>query len=190
MIRRPGLGAGPCLNIRSQDALASTSDTRFRNSTMRHLLTSTWERLIDHKWTILTAPEVLPWFTTDDPVVCLNFHDIRNFDFGGGWASPGTEIMLPLSPRHLLYTQIARKSPQRGTVMNTQQAELVRSMLAQHAFRYIFSPTPDPSIEALRPPIVNAEAVKNDIDQWRNWNEGQSEAERELLITAAPSATG
>ncbi len=147
---------------------------------MRHLLTSTIERLSSHHWTILSAEDDLPWFTTDDPVIRLNFRDPSSYDFGGGWEIPKTNILMPLSPRHLLFTQVGEKSFQRGEVLPRHMAMMLRKMMAEHAHRYIFSPHIDPSIPSYRPRIVDGEAVRGEVEQWRRWHEEQSLAEREM----------
>lgn len=67
-------------------------------SGMRHLLTHTVKHLERHKWTILRPPEDLSWFTSDDPVIRLNYYDAGRYDFNGGWGNKGTEIILPLAP--------------------------------------------------------------------------------------------
>jgi hypothetical protein len=67
--------------------------------TMRHMLTETLKVLYKHRWTILEAPVGLSWFTSDDPVVCLNFRSPSDYDFGGGWDRTRGNIMFPLSPR-------------------------------------------------------------------------------------------
>ena len=41
--------------------------------TMKHVLTDTLKVLHGHNWVILKAPAGLGWFTSDDPVICLNF---------------------------------------------------------------------------------------------------------------------
>src|SRR6185437_6304634 len=78
---------------------------------MRHLLTDTLNKLTEHHWTILSSENDLPWFTTDDPVVRLNFRSPSHYDFEGGWGIPKTNIFLPLSPKHLLFTEVGDKSP-------------------------------------------------------------------------------
>ena len=148
---------------------------------MRHLLTTTLARLAEHRWTILSAEDDLPWFTTDDPVVCLNFQSPSKYDFKGGWGSPGTEIMLPLSPKHLLYAQVGQKPPARGTVFSRPQASMLRKLIAEHAHRYIFSQRIDLEASKLRPRIVNAEAVRNENEQWRNWHSEQRAAELKFV---------
>jgi hypothetical protein len=149
---------------------------------MRHVLTKTLDRLLEHRWTIVSAEDDLPWFTTDDPVVRLNFKNEHNYDFKGGWGSPNTNIFLPLSPRHLLLTQIGKTGPyQRGDFLPRPMAIMLRKMIAEHAFRYIFAPIPDPTIAAYRPRTVNAQAVEHERDEWRNWHKEQSAIERELL---------
>lgn len=69
---------------------------------IKRALKKTLKALYQHRWTILLPPEGLNWFTTDNPVVRLNFSSVNNYNFGGGWGSPGTEIFLPLSPQHLI----------------------------------------------------------------------------------------
>jgi hypothetical protein len=149
---------------------------------MRHLLTNTVDRLLDHKWVILSAEDDLPWFTTDDPVVRLNFRSPSDYNFHGGWGVPKTNIFLPLSPKHLLFTQVGEKTFQRGEVLPRHMAIMLRRMIAEHAHRYIFSPYKDPSIPQYRPRAVDAQAVRNEEEQWRKWHDEQSSAERELLF--------
>ena len=148
---------------------------------IRHMLTSTLERLAQHRWTILESPRDLPWFTSDDPVVRLNYHDHTKYDFGGGWGSHGTEIILPISPKHLFYTQVGHKVPERGTVAPREQAMLLRRMIAEHAHRLIYNPHPDFAIQKLRTRHVDEAAVKQERDQWNRWHLEQSQAETELF---------
>ncbi|WP_158941865.1 DUF4238 domain-containing protein [Granulicella sp. S190] len=147
---------------------------------MRHLLTSSIDRLSDHKWTILSTEDDLPWFTTDDPVVRLNFRNRHDYDFKGGWDVPKTNIFLPLSPKHLLFTEVGAKSQQRGEVIPRHQVILLRRMIAEHAHRYIFSPREDPTVLQYRPRNVDPEAIRSESKQWQGWHEQQSLAEREL----------
>jgi hypothetical protein len=81
---------------------------------IQRALKQTLKVLHQHRWTILSPPEGSAWFTTDNPVVRLNFRSVDNYTFGGGWGSPGTEIFLPLGPQHLMYTQIGKTPPRRG----------------------------------------------------------------------------
>ena len=144
------------------------------------LLTETANILHEHKWTIIRPAEGLHWFTSDNPVIRLNFNSIDKYDFKGGWGSKGTELMLPLGPEHLMYCQIGNRPPQRGTRFDAQKTHLIRRLIAEHAHRLIFSQKADPSVESLRPRLVDASAVSDEKDQWNRWHEEQSESERQL----------
>ena len=148
---------------------------------LKHLLTKTVNALLAHKWTILRAPEGIEWLTSDDPVVRLNYHNLIRYDFKGGWGSVGTEIFLPLSPRHLLYTKIGSKPPQRGTVMPIELANQLQRFTIEHAHRFIIAATPAKSVSELRPRIVDPVAFKADVEQWKRWHEEQTTAERNLF---------
>lgn len=44
---------------------------------IKHLLNKTAEVLQQHRWTIITPPKGVEWFTSDDPVIRLNFHNFN-----------------------------------------------------------------------------------------------------------------
>ena len=152
---------------------------------IKHLLDKTLNVLLTHSWGILKPPDDLLWFTSDDPVVKLNYYNESKCDFGGGWGNPGSEIMLPLSPRHLLFTHIGAPASPNGTILPRRKAKFIRRFIAEHAHRMIFASTEDPQVRKLRPRMVNLEQVRFESEQWANWHRGQSEAEREFAGKAA-----
>lgn len=147
---------------------------------MQRALTSTSNILHAHRWTILTPPDGMTWFTTDDPVVRLNYYANREHDFKGGWGNSGTEIFLPLGPRHLLYTKVGERPPRRGSVVPHATALMMRRFIAQHAHRFIFSATADSDVPKLRPRKVDAALLHSEAEQWRRWHVEQSLAEQQL----------
>ena len=147
---------------------------------LKHLLTSTLKILFDHRWTILKPHGDAFWFTSDDPVVRLNYNSPTDYDFGGGWGSKGTEILLPLGPRHLLYTKVGDRPPQRGWAFSSEQTETLQVMLAKHAHRMIFSNSPSPVITSVRARTVSSDAVRAEREQWEKWHDEQTKAEGEL----------
>lgn len=148
---------------------------------MRHLLTKTIAALQENRWTILKPPEDLTWFTSDDPVVRLNYYGKGSYDFKGGWGNPGTEIFLPLGPRHLLYTKVGTKPPKRGTVLRRNAAAKFRRLIAEHAHRMIFANVQDQLITSLRPRHVDHAAFEREKEEWDRWHSEQSNAETDMI---------
>lgn len=169
----PGQGHG----ILKAEVIAGRSLWFFE---MLQVLTNTVKALHGHKWTILVPPDDLTWFTSDDPVVRLNYYADGKYDFKGGWGSSGTEIFLPLDPRHLLYTQIGKRPVRRGSVATRQFVEMTRRFIAEHSYRFIFAQSADSEVPRFRPRIVDASRVRDDREQWERWYEEQTMAEREM----------
>jgi hypothetical protein len=147
--------------------------------TMKHLLTSTLNVLHRHKWTILEAPPRLTWFTSDDPVICLNFRSESDYDFGGGWNRDRANILFPLSSRHLMFTEIGAM-PYTRRVPSRYYARLFRRVIAEHAHRSIYAAAEDAKIPQLKPRVVDAEAFRNERTLWATWYEDQCRAEQSL----------
>jgi hypothetical protein len=148
---------------------------------IKRALEGTAQVLHRHKWTILSPPRDMNWFTSDSPVIRLNFFNPSRYDFKGGWDSNGTEILMPLSPKHLLYTKVGKRSPLLwGNPVPTSQARLIRRMIAEHAHRFIFSVDPDPDVPRLRPRVVSTDLFQSEREQWDAWHSEQSAAQSEL----------
>lgn len=146
---------------------------------MKHLLTRTLKVLPQHIWTLLEAPSGLPWFTSDDPVVCLNFRSETDYDFAGGWNRDRGNILFPLSPRHLMITEIGgNRYPRR--VPSRYHARLFRQIIARHAHRRIYSSTIDEKIPQLKPRTVDARAFQSERALWERYYQDQSSAELAL----------
>ncbi len=148
---------------------------------IRHLLTKTASVLHEHKWSLLKPPDGLAWLTSDNPVLRLNYYPDGTYDFNGGWGNPGTEILLPLDPYHLLYTKVGERPPRRGSIVPRAEAQKIRRCIAEHAHRFIFASLIDAEVPKLHPRTVDADILRRENEQWRKWHEEQTNAERELM---------
>lgn len=146
---------------------------------MKHLLTKTINRIPNHRWTILHAPSEMSWPTSDNPLIRLNFRDSKNYDFNGGWGVKNGDILLPLSPKHLLYTCIGNRVPPRGTTLDPANAKLIKNIIIQHADRHIFSQESS-DIHLIRPRLVCPITHKEEQENWHRWHIEQCKAEIEL----------
>lgn len=148
-------------------------------SSIRYLLKKTAEVLLTHRWMILAPPQSMDWFTSDNPFIRLNYYRPGVYDFRGGWGNKGTELILPLSPRHLLYTKVGdRLHIPRELPENT--ATLFRQIIAEHAHRHIIAASPDVAVSTFRPRIVDAKAFEQEKASWNQWHKRQTEAENNL----------
>ncbi len=136
---------------------------------IKHLLSQTARVLHGHRWSLMVPPNDMEWITTDDPVIKLNYQSEGQFDFGGGWGSPGTEILMPVSPRWLMYTKIGQKGLSREIHINCDNALRINRMIARHAHRAIFATEPTTDIAAFRPRLVDIAMVEEEKRQWSEW---------------------
>lgn len=143
----------------------------------RFVLTKTIKALKEHKWCIVRPARGYHWFTSDHPVVKLNDYGNGSYDLKGGWGRKGGNIFMPLSPRHLLFTQIGDDLPDHLTLTSEQTKQFQR-LIAERTFRWLFAREPLRIIPKIRPRHIDPEAFNNEEEQWRNWHEIQKQAEK------------
>lgn len=131
-----------------------------------------------YRWTILHAPPGVTWPTTDNPFTNLAISTNGRMSLGGGWGVPGSQLFLPLSPKHLLYTRVGTRPPQRGTTLNIDDAKFFRAVILSGANRYVFAVDTE-EIESIRPRKVSREQFDAEVTAWANWHEDQSKEEAE-----------
>ena len=128
---------------------------------------------------MLNAPSGVEWMTSDDPVIPLNYYARGRYDFKGGCGNRGTEILLPLSPHHLLYTRVGhRDRPQRD--VEPSITKHFQRFIAEHAHRSMFAVRPTSDVENLRPRVVDRVRYEHETQMWNRWHEEQSRTELQL----------
>lgn len=140
---------------------------------MRHILSETINIIPDHNWVVLRPSPETEWFTSDVPLLRLNYYEPGRYDFNGGWGSPGTELMLPLSPRHLLYCQIER-SERKGGACSRLATFRMQQILAERAFREVYATQGVRRVEWWRPRRVDREMYRAEQRMWVEWHDEQS----------------
>lgn len=143
---------------------------------IEHVLKSTINRLPNHRWTILHAPPGVTWPTSDNPFMRVGVGTNGTFSLEGGWDVPGTQLFMPLSPKHLLFTCVGSPPPRRGTTLSLAQAAFFRTMILTGAHHYVFA-TDTRDIEECRPRTVCPEQFKAVRKHWAEWHDSQSKEE-------------
>ena len=169
---------GPETMLVQLEALGGRSSWLYE---IQRLLTSTWKMLAEHRWTVIRPAAGMAWFTTDNPVMKLNFSSSAEYNFDGGWGSRGTEIMMPLDPQHLLYTKIGQKPPQRGHQLTQEATLLIKRFIAEHANRFIYAAEVDPVAVRARKRTVDRAAARAEQEAINNFHKIQTEAEWDML---------
>lgn len=118
--------------------------------------------LQSHQWTILRMPDGLHLPITDSPTIKLGLDNNGSRSYGGGWNSDGTVLMMPLSPSHLLFSEVGRKRPSRDTVLPRHKAEEVIAHLVRRAFRDLYSHSPELNVDAIRKRIIDPEVFRRE----------------------------
>ncbi|MHB8775120.1 MAG: DUF4238 domain-containing protein [Bellilinea sp.] len=142
----------------------------------KFLLTKTIKVLQGHKWSIVHPAQGYQWFTCDHPVVRLNYYGDDKYDLKGGWGNKGANILMPISPRHLLFTQIGDELQDRFTLTTVQTKE-IQQFIAERSLRWVFAHRPLKIISKLRPRHIDPEAYNREKEQWEKWHELQSQTE-------------
>ena len=154
-------------------------------ASMRHLLTGAAETLCGHRWSVVEPHGDAEWPLTDHPVLRLNYYEPGRYDFGGGWGKRGSEIMMPVSPRHLLYVQVGSTTPPRFE-FSRQHTQIVQRLLVERAHRWVFATTPEDWVLDVRPRIVDAATLEAEAKAWDEWHREQLQAETSSLTPHEP----
>ncbi|MGV6809045.1 MAG: DUF4238 domain-containing protein [bacterium] len=147
-------------------------------SLMMPFISKHLEILLHRKWTILKPAKEHHFFTSDNPVIKVNYFEGGNYKLVGNLLKPNATIMLPLSPHHIMFTDMQEKYRLlKGTRLSIFQTHEIRKLIATNAHRYIFSQHVDREVEELRPRIVDLDHYRNEKQQIENWHKQNKELE-------------
>lgn len=147
---------------------------------MKHLLENTTKELHKHKWRIIDVHKDVILPTSDDPVLCLNYNSKNDYDFGGGWGRKNCNILFPISPNKIFYTQIGSANIDNLSV-NYEMSCLFKKMIVEHAYRKIISNCEDNDIKSIRRRTVDRNAFINEKRMWKEFQDNYLKEERKYI---------
>lgn len=128
-----------------------------------------------HDWTLIRPCAGESWLTSDQPVVRLRFDRDDRYDFEGRWGDVGTEVLLPISPVHLLYTQVGIQYKHCDSFSSVQTQWLQR-FTAEHAYRWIIAREPADLVRRYRPRDVDLHRFAREENEWKAFHDEQTRA--------------
>lgn len=149
--------------------IEATTGRAYWLAMQEYLLKGIAKQLLNHKWSLVSPAKGYEWPITDRPVIKLNYHNKNQFDFEGGWGSPGTEILMPISPFRMLYTRVGHKIEPRRIFSQEITQELVK-VIIKSAHRWIFSRRKISNVSILHPRKIDANMYNQENQKWKDWH--------------------
>lgn len=111
-----------------------------------------------HKWNVVKLDDNVIIPTSDNPVILLNYYKDNTYDLKGGIDNNGGEIIFPISPNKIIYTQIGKR-----TMLNKfdfKTSFKIKKLILENARNTIISSFKDSEIEKMQPRVVDLEKYK------------------------------
>jgi hypothetical protein len=93
---------------------------------------------------------------------------------------PGTVLLLPLTPEHVLYGKPYGALPLKYTEASPPDVEFIQNCIAHRAFRMVFSCGRPSFVATIRQRRVDAAAYEHERNEFAKYHVAQSQAELEL----------
>ncbi len=135
-------------------------------------------RLQNYRWTILQAPRGTSWILSDNPASAVVVRPDGTRVCSARWDEPEARLMLPLSPRYLLYHRVGFSLRDQYTGAHPLLAQQIRADLADAAHRSVFSHREDTEISEYRKRATSPVAFRRERSEWQSFGAEQSRAER------------
>ena len=140
------------------------------------LLETTADILFQHKWIITDIDNRVKLPTSDNPVVCLNYHPDNTYDFEGGWGNKYSGILFPISPNKIFWTQIGNDN------IYLPKADIgfsvfLKKIIVQNSYRKVFSSTEDDIVTCIKSRCVNLNKFREEKEFWLYVHENYLEKE-------------
>lgn len=137
---------------------------------MLYLLENTSKVLHNHKWGIITVDDKVNLPTSDSPVICLNYNNVNDYNFGGGWDRKNSNFLFPISPKKILYTQVGVKVKPRIKV-DYKKSLFLKKIIIEHAHRIIISNIQDEEVAKCRRRVISEQEFKREKKMWKDFQE-------------------
>ncbi len=145
-----------------------------------NILNDTAKIFHQNKWGIITVDDSVKLPTSDNPVICLDFRSENDYNFNGGWGRENCNILMPISPNKILFTQVGTKVLDKMK-LNYQMSLLFKKMIVEHGYKTIVSSFKDDEIVKLRKRFVSEEEYLREKQMWKDFQKDYLEKEKDYI---------
>lgn len=124
------------------------------------------------KWYIIECADSVEWATSDNPVICK---------YNNGIVERGAEILFPLSPKHLLYTNVGNNCPVDKMQKNDRISQRILEEILQNSFLCVYSKLRQKNMFQNCPRVENEEDYKHIQKQLSGFHKMNSKLEIEYF---------
>ena len=152
----------------------------FIASSIRALTGQISQELHSYNWRVIYLDDEMSLPTSDNPVVIFSRDRFGNTSVGLdiGLGTEFADIMMPLSPQALLFTEVGRTKDEIDAIyFDSSLVPYLRELIINNAYRYVYSQEDIPEIESIRPRLVDACRYKEIRDEQERWHREQCELE-------------
>lgn len=107
-----------------------------------------------HKWQVIDISDDISIPTSDDPVIRLQYCSKDEYNFNGGINQKGVNIIFPISPNKIIYTQVGSG---KKVQFNEEFSIFIKKIIVEHAYRHIYNSNDDDEIKKIRKREVDKE---------------------------------
>jgi hypothetical protein len=143
---------------------------------LRETIPGLLPKLLNRKWTILCPYPGMEWITSDDPFIPLHYNAPTDYTFTGGWAKSRGDLLLPLTPHHLLFAPLHNEDVRCYTVASRAKTFELQKLIVEHAHRWIFARQPLVRVAWFRNVRVDRDAYIVEHAEFKNWHSKQMRA--------------
>lgn len=123
-----------------------------------------------YHWSILKTPDGFELPTSDNPFTRLAYRDKDTYDLDGGLGVRKVDLFMPLTPRHLLFTEVGMmRNVDPYLLWNDSARDLIIKAIVENATRYVYSRSEDGFIVAVRPRRIDPEyddLMRKSLSHW------------------------
>jgi len=148
---------------------------------IKHLLKNTEKILHKHKWSIVKPAKDYNWFTSDNPVIKLNYINSNNYDLKGGWGKKKGNIFFPIGPYHAMFVQIGDRPIPKNTRLTVTQTKEFRKFIAENSHRMIYSNFFDNIIQYMKPRQIDSVQFRKEKQEMERWHDINSKMEMDYI---------
>lgn len=148
---------------------------------LKSLLTNSIAKVDFHYWRVIHAAKGISFPTSDNPVICMNYYGNNRYDFKGGFGRRRGNIVFPLSPECLAFTEIGSKTDYSQLDCSEEWSLFFRKIIIEHAFKYVYSNSRQKGMLAINPRIVNKNLFLAEKEKMSGWHKESIIIEQNLL---------